>query len=125
LTPNFGQQLITALHPRAFNAAQLFHATAGRRLLAEAHRIHLAHHLQPQGVVQRQPRLVEQAVGTRPPGWPEEYRRTPASHPHQQRAHRAASAAAIWDTRVPGSSMMQATPPSGMCVSTGRTRKPC
>ena len=52
-----------------------------------------------------------------PPGWPAAYSRTPAS-PTQTRRQptRAAKETAAWDTRAPGSSIRQASPPTGMWV---------
>ncbi|MCY1296629.1 hypothetical protein D9M70_460270 [compost metagenome] len=52
-----------------------------------------------------------------PPGWPLAYRRTPDSPTHTSRVLTVeARCTAAWETRVPGSSMMQATEPTGMCV---------
>jgi hypothetical protein len=43
----------------------LFHAAARRRFLAEAYRIHLAHDLEPQVLVERQFGLIQEPVGPR------------------------------------------------------------
>ena len=47
------------------DAAQLVDRAARRRVLAEAQGIHLAHDLQPRLIVEREPRLIKQPVGSR------------------------------------------------------------
>jgi len=82
------QQLVAAPHARAFDATQLLDAAPFGWLFTEAHGVHLAHHLQAQAVVQRQPGLVQQAVAARAAGLAGGIQpHAGFTHPHQQRAH--------------------------------------
>jgi hypothetical protein len=65
-----GDQLIELAHPHTLDAAQLIDRTALRRCFAEAHREHLAHDLEPRVLIERETRLIQQAVGARTPGLP-------------------------------------------------------
>src|SRR5919106_1006997 len=108
-------QLVHLFDPRALNAAQLIDATALGRFFVKTQFVHLTYHFKPQGFIERELSLIEQAVRTCAARLARGIDRTPASPTQTSNVPTlAASAAAAWETRVPGSSMRQATPPTGM-----------
>lgn len=62
------EHLVEMLDASALDPAKLVDRAALRGRFAEAHGKHVAHHLQPQVWVQRQSRLVQEPVGSRPSG---------------------------------------------------------
>src|SRR6266436_5884835 len=58
-----GDKLVQLADPNPFDATQLIDRTALRRRLPKAHRIHLAHDLQPGVLIKGKTRLIQQTVG--------------------------------------------------------------
>jgi hypothetical protein len=114
-----GEEFIQLAHPCPLNLAKLLDAGSLGRLLSEAQLVHLAHDFEARGIVERQFRLVELPIRTRTTRLARGIQsHTGFTDPANTVPMRSARAAAACETRVPGSSIMQATPPTGIWVRT-------
>ena len=114
-----GQQLVHLADARAFDAAQLLDRAAAGRVFVKAAAIHFADDIEAGVLVERELGLIEQAVGARAAGLAGGIDANAAfADPDQQAADLRGERDGGMDTVVPGSSMMQASPPIGICTRT-------